>query len=393
MTKHKIVIVGGGFAGTKLALELSNNKHFEVTLITRRGRFEYHGAMYRSATGRSPLEVVVPFSEIFAESLNVRVELDSVVELRPQTKEVEGESGRTYKYDYLIMAVGYEVNFFNIPGMALHAEHMYDISSAIKLRHRLVGAFRGANNKPVSVAVIGAGPTGVEIASDIKPFASVVAAKHQLPDIDVHVHLIEASPRVLSILSEETSKQAQKRLQELSVNVQVNTMVTECDQTSITTKNDGRIKTDVTIWTAGNKANGLFASYPDLFSVNNRGRVLVSEYFNANSPHIFVVGDAADTPHSGMAQTAIHNGMALANNLKRMSENKHWLSYQPKKPEYVIPIGGEWALLETDTGVTVGEAGWKARREADRWALENFLVYDVAKKHFDQGDKYARNID
>ncbi len=386
--KKRIVIVGGGFAGVKLAHELSNDKAFEVTLITPRNRFEYHGAMYRSATGKSPLEVVVPLAEIFDDSLNVRVELDAVVELRPQTKEVEGESGRVYSYDYLVMAVGYEVNFFNIPGMALHAEHMYDIASAIKLRHRLVGAFRSAGKKPVSVSVIGAGPTGVEIASDIRNFSRVVAGMHGIEGLSVNVRLIEASDHVLPMLSAKSSKTAEKRLKELDVEVLLGSKVTAAAADSIDV--DGKtLHSDVTIWTAGNRANGLFASYPDIFTIGDRGRVQVSEYFNANSPDIFVIGDAADTKYAGMAQTAIHNAIALADNLKRASNQQKWLSYAPKQPEYVVPIGGEWALLETEDGVIDGSEGWHARREADRWVLENFLVYDVAHKHWQRGERLA----
>jgi NADH dehydrogenase len=389
MLRKKVVIVGGGFAGVKTALELSNNKHFDVTLITPRSRFEYHGAMYRSATGRSPLEVVLPLSEIFANALNVRVELDSVAELRPQTKEVEGESGRSYSYDYLVMAVGYVVNYFNIPGMALYSENMYDISAAIKLRHRLVGAFRTAKpHKPVAITIIGAGPTGVEIASDIENFSKIVAGKHGIQNLTLSVKLIEAAPQVLAALSDKTSRLTQRRLEQIGVEVMTGAKVTKCGEKSVTV--DGQnIHSDITIWTAGNKAHPLFASYPDLFTLDERHRVQVSEYFNANSPHVFVIGDAASTPFAGMAQTAIHNAKALAENLKRSVENKQQMPYIAKQPEYVVPVGGEWAVLETSEGVISGEEGWNARREADKWVLQNFLVYDLAEKHWHSGEKLA----
>lgn len=386
--RKKVVIVGGGFAGVKTALELSNNNNFDVTLITARSRFEYHGAMYRSATGKSPLEVVVPMSEIFKDSLNVRVELDTVAELRPQTHEVEGESGQSYSYDYLVMAVGYVVNYFNIPGMALYAETMYSITEAIKLRHRLVGAFRNSGNKPLNITVIGAGPTGLEIASDIKNFADLVANRHGIQNLSVQVRLIEAGNRVLGGLSQESSKIAKDRLSEVGVKLMLNTKVTKCTKHSVHTE-DEKLDSDITIWTAGNKANPLFEYYPDLFSLDTHGRVVVGEYFNANSPNIFVIGDAASTPYSGMAQTAIHNAIALASNLKRAAKGQHQVVYTPKKPAYVVPIGGEWALLETDEGVKSGKEGWKARRDADLWVLENFLVYRLANKHWQSGDKYA----
>ena len=388
MGRKKVIIVGGGFAGVKAALELSNDKNFDVTLIATRSRFEYHGAMYRSATGKSPLEVVVPLSEIFTEALNVRIELDTVAELRPQTNEVEGESGRVYAYDHLIMAIGYVVNYFDIPGMALYSETLYSITEAIGLRHRLVGAFRGEAHGAVDVTVIGAGPTGVEVASDIHNFSQIVAGKHGIEGLQVNVRLIEAADRVLGMMRPESSKTAQERLLSLGVDLMLSTKVTKCTKHAVHTETE-KLKSDVTIWTAGNKANPLFGSYPDLFTLDNRQRVQVSEYFNANSPNIFVIGDAASTPYSGMAQTAIHNAIALATNLKRAANGQHQQPYKPKKPEYVVPIGGEWALLETDKGVKSGTQGWNARREADLWVLENFLVYNLANKHWQHGDKLA----
>ncbi len=388
MIRKKVVIVGGGFAGVKTALELANDNNFDVTLITSRSRFEYHGAMYRSATGKSPLEVVVQMSEIFKDALNVRVELDTVAELRPQTREVEGESGRSYSYDYLVMAVGYVVNYFDIPGMALYAETMYSITEAIKLRHRLVGAFRSTHNHPLEISVIGAGPTGLEIASDINNFGKIVAAKHGVENLNVEVRLIEASERVLGGLSPKSSKIAQERLEELGVKLLLNTKVEKCTIHTIHTDKE-ILHSDITIWTAGNKANPLFAYYPDLFTLDEKQRVVVGEYFNANSPDVYVIGDAASTPYSGMAQTAIHNAIALAANLKRAAVGKRQLAYTPKKPSYVVPIGGEWALLETDDGIEYGKAGWEARRDADLWVLSNFLVYKLANKHWQSGNRYA----
>ncbi len=388
--KTKVLIIGGGFAGVKTALELSDNHDFEVSLMSPRTNFEYHGAMYRSATGRSPLEVVVPLREIFENKKNVTHVLDSMAELRVQTREVEGGSGRVYDYDILVIAVGYEVNYFGIEGMALHAETMYDIQQAIKLRHALVGAFRNATPETtVNVNVIGAGPTGVEVVSDISNFANLVAGRHGLKNLNVKARLIEASNRVLPIMSEESSKMALARLEELDVEVLLGTSVTRCNEASVVTSS-GEFESDVTIWTAGNKAHSLFSSYPDIFSLDERSRVKVSEFFQANSPDIYVIGDAASTPYSGMAQTAIHNGEALAKNLIRHTEGESMTPYEPLKPKYVVPVGTEWAVLETDEGSVAGTEGWKARRDADKWILECFLVYDLAKKHLDEGDKIAR---
>ncbi len=388
--KKRIVVVGGGFAGIKAALELGTTKHFAVTLIAPRSHFEYHGAMYRSATGRSPLEVVVPLAEIFADYPDVQVELDSVAELRPLTKEVECESGASYRYDQLIMAVGYVVNYFNIPGMAEYSETLYGISEAIQLRHKLVGAFRASQpGNPIEITIIGGGPTGVEVASDIRNFALLVAGKHGIEDLVVKPRLVEAAPRVLGGLSEEASRVALERLRHLKVEVLTDTKVKAAKMDSVDT-DKGVLHSDVTIWTAGNKANPLFSFYPDLFSLDARQRVLVNEYFQANLPDIFVIGDAASTAYSGMAQTALHNAIWLADNLKRAERGQRQQAYLPLKPEYVVPIGGEWALLQRESDIVTGSEGWAARREADRWALENFLVYELAHKHWSQADRIAQ---
>ena len=390
MNQTRVVIVGGGFAGVKAALELSNDMNFAVQLITPHTRFEYHGAMYRSATGRSPLEVVVPMKEIFAESKNVEVILDSVIELQPENKQVEGESGREYEYDILVFAVGYVVNYFGIEGMAMHAESMYSIADAIKLRHRLVGAFRKSHGKkPVHISVIGAGPTGVEIVSDIKNFAKIVEGRHALDHIEVRPRLVEAADRVLPQLSEQSSQAAFERLQQLGVTVDTETRVLKCHSDAIETDKGTKLS-DITIWTAGSKANPMFASYPGVFEIAESGRVMVNEYLQSLDDSIYIIGDAADTKYSGMAQTAIHNAIAAAENIRRQVKGEELKKYTPKRPAYVVPIGGEWALLEGEKEVIIGDKGWKARREADKWVLENFLVYSLAKKHFDEGERMAK---
>ena len=152
----------------------------------------------------------------------------------------------------------------------------------------------------------------------------------------------------------------------------------------------GIVASDITIWTAGNKANPLFAEYPDIFTLDSKGRVMVDPYFRSQHPDVFVIGDAANTRYSGLAQTAIHNAQALGQNFIHMANNETLIAYSPKKPNYAVPIGGKWAILETETGLRSGAEGWKARREADLWVLNNFLVYNLAHKHWQYGDEFAR---
>ena len=370
--KTKIVIIGGGFAGIKAALELGNNPLFEILLVTPRNRFEYHGAMYRSATGKSPLEVVIPLQEIFSDYTNITVAFDTAVDIIPDRSQVKGESGEYYGYSKLVVAIGNVVNYFNIPGMAENAETLYDITKTIQLRHRLVDALTKTSTGALNITIIGAGPTGVEVAADILSFAKAVANKYGLQEPKINTRLIEAAPRILSRLEPEASLAAENRLQAIGVDVITDVKVLEATPATITTNKD-TYDSDVTIWTAGTRTHPFIEQFASLFTLDTRHKVVVNEYFQSNNPNIYVIGDAAATPYSGMAQTAIHNAIWLADNFKRMSQDEPQQAYVPKEPEYTVPIGDGWAILQTATGIISGSEGWQARRQADRWVLENFL--------------------
>ena len=102
----KVVICGGGFAGTKTALCLANKPGIDVTLLVNKENFEYHGALYRTATGRSPLQVVIPHRETFAKAANVEVVLESVTVVDHLRRQVSGEGGQVYPYDVVVLALG-----------------------------------------------------------------------------------------------------------------------------------------------------------------------------------------------------------------------------------------------------------------------------------------------
>src|SRR3954464_7224579 len=111
----EVVVVGGGFGGVKTALELANKPGVHVTLISDRPNFEYHGALYRSATGRSPEEVVIPLRHIFAKAKNVTIVRDTITRSDPYRRLFKGRSGRSYLYDYGVLAMGSVLNYFDIP--------------------------------------------------------------------------------------------------------------------------------------------------------------------------------------------------------------------------------------------------------------------------------------
>ncbi|MCA9349608.1 FAD-dependent oxidoreductase [Candidatus Saccharibacteria bacterium] len=226
MKKHfgRIVIVGGGFAGVKLALSLAKHRHFDVCLISDTDFFEYHAALYRSATGGSPKEVKIPLGEIFASYLAVKVVKDKIVEIDYSDKKIIGRSGHKYYFDKLVMAPGQVACFYGIAGMEESAFALDSIGNADKLRkhlERLVQS-KSEENK-LEFVVIGGGATGVELASELQFYLQDLASGSKAKGHIIQVDLIEAAPRLLGLLSPKASKFAQWRLEELGVNLRQDT--------------------------------------------------------------------------------------------------------------------------------------------------------------------------
>jgi NADH dehydrogenase FAD-containing subunit len=150
------------------------------------------------------------------------------------------------------------------------------------------------------------------------------------------------------------------------------------------------LESDIIVWTAGNRANSFFERYPDVFTLDPKKRVMVSEFQQANNPNIYVLGDAASTKYSGMAQTAINDAVQLADNFKRFVRDQPLKEYEDHPPIVVVPIGPNWALSPKGTHILTGEAGWKVRREADYFVLSNYLAEADAKRHWEKGLQVAK---
>lgn len=385
---QNIVIVGGGFGGVKTALELANKPGFRVRLITPGSNFEYHGALYRSATGSSPLEVVIPLQKILKRAHNVEIVHDTITAINPRRKTLRSEDGNEYVYDTVILALGNCINYFGIEGMDRHSFGMTTIAQTIELRHELVKWFKLPAAEP-HIAIIGAGPTGVELAGELKEFARRVAHKYQTKQAKPKITLIEGAERVLPLLDPVLSAKAYKRLKEYGVTVRLNTKVNSCEPGKVCLAGED-IEADVIVWTAGSQAVGFYREHPRVFKLE-RGRVIVDEFMRAKGhDDIYVLGDNACTRFSGMAQTALHDAKFVARNLLRQQRGEKPVAYREWHPMYVVPIGGKWAILQTEKHQVSGYRGWLTRRQADRWIFRNFLPYKQAIKQWRRGNKIAR---
>lgn len=386
----KVVVVGGGFGGVKTALNLANKPGFEVQLISDNTHFEYHGALYRSAVGHSPMEVVIPLKDIFKDAKNVELVLDSAGVVDAKKKRIASLTGNVYHYDKAVFALGNTVNYFGIEGMAQNTATMHDIPSTIKLRKRLVELFKDPGQQTVRIAIVGAGASGVELAAEIPHFAAFVARKHGVKKKRVKLILIDGAERVLPLLSPKASAKAAKRLHELGVEIHLNIRVESCEEGMIC-MSAGNLGADLIIWTAGSKPVNFYANNPSVFTLGRGGRVAVDDYLLAQGQEdIYVIGDNADTPYSGMAQTALYDANFVARNLQRLHNHEKPRRYRAKRPLYVVTAGQKWAVVQEGRRITSGYRGWLIRRKADLWIFKNFQPYEQAIKTWRQARKMSR---
>ncbi len=359
----KILIVGGGFAGIRAAVELARDSKNEITLISDRPDFQYYPTLYSSATGKSRLESWTPLGEIFADTTNVTVYIDTVERIDAEKKTLLGASGTTYHYATLIMAIGVVTTYFNIPGLDAYAHGIKSEEEIRRLKHQLFIDIAEKQQLDKNYVIIGAGPTGVELAAALGTYIRRLCKHYGVKRQNVRVRLIEAAPRVMPRASEVTSRRVTRRLKDLGVRVETNKRVERANATQVIVA--GRsIESHTVIWTSGVTNHPFFAAHPKVFRLAENGRVEVDDYLMAHKD-IYVLGDNANTPYTGLAQTAVHDASTVAANLRRQAVGKKPKKYRPVLPVSAVPVGRGWALVEWRWIRVYGWLGSLVRRGAD----------------------------
>ena len=358
-----ITIIGGGFGGVKAALELAKSSENHITLITDRPDFQYYPTLYSSATGHSHAESWAPLGEVFADHKNITVYIDTIEHLDASAKTIRGESKTVYHYETLIIAIGVVTTYFGIPGLETYAYGIktHDEIQRFKQRLFIDIAEKGLLDK--NYVVVGAGPTGVELAAAIGTYIKRLCRHYDVKHHTIKVRLIEAAPRVLPRSSEKVSRKVQRRLEKLGVSVETNKRV-ERENAAALIVSGKPIESHTVIWTSGVSNHPFFAKHPDIFTLAKNGRVVVDEYMAAHRD-IYVIGDNAATPYTGLAQTAIHDAKFVAKNIERMVRHKKPKKYQAVLPVSAIPIGVRWAVIEWRFVRIYGLLGGLIRRAAD----------------------------
>lgn len=392
--QNKIIIVGGGFGGIRAALALAakNLPNVSITLISNKPHFEYNPALYRYVTGSSAIEVCIPLDMIFAGK-KVEIVQDSVTMLDTAAKTITGNSGKTYIYDTVIIALGSETTYFGTPGLKENSYGMKTVSEALKLKNHITemlllcreDASTGSHlNHDASFVIIGAGATGVEMAGRLIEYARKVAVKVGVDPALVSVTLIEGADKILRALPAEFSDPIDAHLRKLGVAIMLNTAVMRQEVEEIFLK-DAQMMTGTVIWTSGVRANALYEASG--LPVDKRGRVEVDEHLYAKGENsIHVIGDAAITTYSGWAQTAFYDGHFVSNVIAAKLMGKRPPFYKPKAPVNAIPAGDGWAGVLITFGAWnfkfFGRIGWWFRRLADLRSFMVILPFPKAVKVF-----------
>lgn len=342
----KIFIVGGGFGGVSCVLALSkyNLVNAEIILISDRSHFEYTPFLYQMLAGKPPRTICLPLKKIFAKK-NIEFIEDPIISVDIEKKIINGRSGSSYGFDFLVLALGSETDYLGIPGLKKYSFGLKSVNDVLRLKHHLDAIQKKSD---INIVIIGGGATGVELAGEIKK-----------------VDLIEACSRLLPNLPENMSNRIEKRLRELGVNVFTNKKVIKEELEKVYLK-DMEIKTKTVIWTAGVKPHRLYSQIKG-FSFDPKGRVLTDKFLQVKEhPGIFIIGDAASTPYCGTAQTAIYDGRYVARTILDIIKNRPLTPYKPKKPFYVIPVGRGWAAALIGRFRFYGRIGWWLRKLADK---------------------------
>jgi NADH dehydrogenase len=336
--RHRVVIVGAGFGGLYAAKAL-RRADVEVTVIDRTNHHLFQGLLYQMATGiLSEGDIAPPIREILRGQRNASVMLGEVqdIDLDARTLTVDTLGLKSeVPYDSLILATGANQSYFGHSEYAAHAPGMKTIDDALELRGRIFGAFDMAEREPdhelqkiwLTFVVVGAGPTGVELAGQIAELAHQVLRRdyRRIDPTQARIVLLDALPTILTSFPEPVQQRAARKLQQIGVEIRVGTRVTGLNQKGIDTDSEDhavrRIEAATKIWAAGVEASPLGRQIADAAGaeLDRAGRVLVAADCSLpGHPDVFVVGDLMSLDGlPGLAQVAIQSGRHAAETIVR----------------------------------------------------------------------------
>ena len=358
--KKKVVVVGCGFAGIRLIQELDQNL-FDIYVIDKLNNHQFQPLFYQVATAQiDPSSISFPLRNVFKRKRNVHIRIAEVTKIDSNNKQVITSIGN-FEYDYLVIGIGCKTNFFGNTEIEENSLTLKTTSEAIAIRNhvlmtfeRIISASPEEKERLLNLVIVGAGPTGVELAGAFAEIKNTILPK-DYPDIDfkkLNIILIEGSKHTLNNMSDTAKTSSTKYLRAMGVTVITEVLMTNYDGKTAKLDNGKEIKTGTVIWAAGvtgNKIEGL----PET-SITRGNRIIVDRYNRVNGcDAIYAIGDIAymETPkypkgHPQLANVAINQAKCLAKNLKAIQLNNKLTEFEYKDLGSMATIGNHKAVVD-----------------------------------------------
>lgn len=359
--KKRVVIVGGGFGGLKLARKLKGDK-FQIVLLDKNNYHLFQPLLYQVATaGIEPSAISFPFRKIFKKRKYFHIRICEALRVIPEQNTLETSIG-TLDYDYLVIATGCYTNYFGNDKMAEQTMSLKTTSEALYNRNQVLESFEKAQNtndlkereKLMTFVIVGGGATGIELSGALAEMRKFILPQ-DYPDLDIkhmRIVLIDAGPRLLSGFSEKSSEEVQDYLTKKGVEVRVNSQVVDYANDLLTLGDGTDLAAANIYWVAGVKANSMEGLPQEAYGPGNRLKVDAFSRVTGSS-NIFAVGDTAlmiseDYPrgHPQMVQPAIQQATLLVHNLKNIEKRLPLKPFVYHNKGSMATIGRNHAIVE-----------------------------------------------
>ena len=360
--QRRVVVVGGGLGGLKLVSSLRDTD-FQVVLVDKNNYNQFPPLIYQVASaGLEPSNISFPFRRLFQGWKNFFFRMAEVQHIDTEEKAIKTSIG-TIHYADLVLAAGATTNFFGNKNIEASALPMKSVSESMRLRNTILQNLERAETEDnearkqalMNIAIVGGGPSGVEIAGVLAEMKQTILPR-DYPDLDtscMHIYLINATPRLLGAMSERSSREAEKALKELGVEVMTNCMVTDYVDKELVLKDGQRIPAETVIWVSGIKANNIDGIPTE--SIGHAGRILVDRFNRVKGlKDVYAIGDqcivegdeAYPYGHPQLAQVAIQQAKTLAKNLIRQEKGETEQPFSYHNLGTMATIGRKKAVVE-----------------------------------------------